>query len=1696
MTLDYPEDLAFFRATYAELDRRAKGLAHHLRDLGVGPEVRVALLLERSLARVTATLAILQAGGCYVPLDPSYPAERLAFLLRDSAAAVVLTESGRLATLPPGDALVLCLDRDETMEWMEREADGMDPLPEVGPEALAYIMYTSGSTGTPKGVAVPHRGVVRLVREVGHAAFGPREVFLQLAAYAFDASTFELWGALLHGSRLVMPPPGTFSLAELGDLLARHGVTTLALTAGLFHQMVEENLAGLAGVRQLLTGGDVLSVPHVLRVVKGLPDMRLIACYGPTEGTTFTCCLPVGGPADVGFSVPLGRPIADTLAYVVDRELAPVPAGVPGELLVGGDGLARGYLDRPGLTAERFVPSPFARALGERLYRTGDRVRLLADGRIEFLGRLDSQVKIRGFRVEPGEVEAVLAAEPGVRDAVVIVREDAPGDRRLVAYVVSDPEGPPGAGVLREALQRKLPEPLVPSAIVLLEALPLTAHGKVDRRALPAPEVTGRQEESYLGPRGPVEELLVEIWSEVLRRERVGVEDDFFALGGHSLLATQVTSRVQRKLGVELPLRTLFACPTIASLATEVERSLGQKGSVTDLASRPPRSPGTDVPLSFAQQRLWFLDRLKPGSALYNIPLAVRVTGRLCAGTLGRCLAEIERRHEALRSVIVVREDGTPVQVVRPPAFTLPLVDLSGLGLTVAERLALGPGGLLSEEAGRPFDLERGPLWRGRLLRFGREGHLLLLDLHHIVSDGWSMGILLGELQALYPSFSAGRPSPLPDLPLQYADFALWQRGWLEGEELERQLEHWKRQLAGAPEVLDLPTDRPRPAVQTFAGANLTFTLPDALAAGLEALSRGSGATLFMTLLAAFQALLGRYSGQDDLVVGTPVAGRTQVLTEGLIGLFVNNLAIRTDLAGDPELVELLARVREGTLQAFAHQDLPLEKLVGELQLRRDLSHAPLFQVAFALQNVPVTPFAIPGLELAPIAVDNGTAKFDLTVSVVPTGGSLTGALEYNQDLFDRVTIERLARHFERLLAGAVDEPRRRLSQLPLLSEAERAQIFGEWNDTAKPCPQVPLVHERFAAHARRDPNATAVASPLGRLTYGELERRANRLAHHLRGRGIGPERRVAICTDRTLDRVVGIVAVLKSGGAYVSLDPAYPPERLAFLLEDAGAPVLLTEERFVARLPECAAEVLCLDADWGAVEGDEEVTPASGVGPENLAYVVYTSGSTGKPKGVEIPHAGLMNLVRWHQDLYGVTPEDRGTQIASPAFDASIWELWPYLAAGASVHIPDEETRLSPAGMVRWWSAEGITLAYLMTPLAEGVLEEKIPPDLDLPVRALIIGGDRLHRGPDPKVGFRLMNHYGPAEYTVTSTVVEVPPLGEERGLPTIGRPVDNTVIYVLDRHQQPVPVGVPGELYVAGLGLARGYLRRPDLTAEKFVPDPWSAEPGARMYRTADLVRYLPDGDMDFLGRLDHQVKLRGLRIELGEIETVLGEYSGVREVVVLAREDRPGDKRLVAYLTPAVEPGPTPDELRGFLAERLPAYMVPAAFLCLSSFPLSANGKVDRKALPAPEWAPREAYVAPRGAVEEALAAIWAAVLGVERVGAEDNFFSLGGNSIAGAILIARLQEKLGEVVHVIALFDHPTVSELAAYLTREHAGAVARLWGEPTAAARSALPGCLVGLQRGGPGRRPLFLAHPAFGDVQFYRHLARALDPER
>ncbi|MBA2448198.1 MAG: amino acid adenylation domain-containing protein [Chloroflexi bacterium] len=1048
-----------------------------------------------------------------------------------------------------------------------------------------------------------------------------------------------------------------------------------------------------------------------------------------------------------------------------------------------------------------------------------------------------------------------------------------------------------------------------------------------------------------------------------------------------------------------------------------------------------PREMTTDPPLSFAQQRLWFLDQLVPGEPFYNLASALCLSGKLEVAALERSFSEITRRHETLRTTFHPIE-SRPVQVIAPATpLTLPVVDLSRLPETERDVAAVR---LAQEEARRPFDLARGPLLRATLLRLGAEEHVLLLTLHHIASDDWSKGVLNRELAALYEAYAVGRPSPLPEPAIQYADFAVWQRERLRGEALEAQLAYWKRQLAGLPE-LDLPAARPRPPVQSFRGDRHSLLLPEALSEALKALSRREGATLFMTLLAAFQTLLARYTGQDDVVVGSPIAGRNRVEIEPLIGFFVNTLVLRTDLSGDPTFRELLARVRNVALGAYGHQELPFEQLVEALQPERDLSRNPLFQVTFVLQNTPSRPLQLRSLAVRPMVVDGAMEKFDLTLSMRETEQGLEGSLRYSTDLFDGPTIARMAGHLRILLEGIVADPDRRLSELPLLTEPEHYQMLVQWNATATEYPSDRCIHELFEAQAARTPDAVAVVFEDRQLTYRELDAHANRLAHHLRGRGVGPEVPVGICVERSLEMVIGLLGILKAGGGYLPLDPTYPTERLAFMLDDARAPVVVTHGRLLEALSDRPARVVCLDTDRDRIARESDGNPISGATAANLAYIIYTSGSTGRPKGVEIRHDSVLNLVAWHQRVYGVTPADRATQLAGPAFDASVWEVWPYLTAGASIHLPDEMTRTSPPKLLEWLAARGITLCFLPTPLAEAVLEGPWPTGLAL--RALLTGGDQLRRRPREGLPFSVVNHYGPTECTVVTTWGPVSADSETGAPPPIGRPIANTRVYVLDRQLQPVPVGVPGELHIGGDGLAQGYLHRPELTAERFVSDPFGGEPGARLYKTGDLARYCPDGSLEFLGRLDDQVKIRGFRVEPGEVEVVLGQHPAVREAVVLAREDQRGDQRLVAYVVAVQDSTPTPTDLRGFLRAKLPEYMVPAAFVPLAALPLTPNGKVDRRALPAPDRSGPEldsGFVPARTPVEATLARMWAEILGLDRVGIHDDFFALGGHSLLATQLVSRVRDAFRVDLPLRRLFETPTIAGLAEGIEREGRG----------------------------------------------------------
>ncbi|HEU4964844.1 MAG TPA: amino acid adenylation domain-containing protein [Bacilli bacterium] len=1671
--------------TYRDLNERANRLAGYLRELGVGRETPVALFLERSVELIVSLLAILKAGGAYLPLDPDNPPERLQFQLEDVEPPVLVTQRSLQDRCPSFSGRLLCLE-ELGSELARQNADNLDPLSAA--DGLSHIIYTSGSTGRPKGVAIPHRGVVRLVTGQDSLTFAESDVWLQFAPISFDASTFEIWGSLLNGAKLVIFPPYKPSLEELGETVREAGVTTLFLTAGLFHQMIEQRLGDLHGVRHLLSGGDVLSVAHVTKALRELSLDALVNAYGPTENTTMATCYAMRRVEDVGSTVSIGRPLNNTEVYVLDGRMQPVPVGVVGELHVGGDGLALGYWKRPELTQEAFVPHPFQPASGKKVYKTGDLVRLMPDGNLEFLGRRDHQVKIRGFRIELGEIETRLSQYPDLSKVAVIAREDTPGDKRLVAYVVArDADKVPSSQDLRSYLQASLPPYMVPAFFVLLNDLPLTANGKLDRGALPAPESSdGMGAREYVAPRNETEEKAAALFADVLGLEQVSITDSFFEIGGHSLLATRLISRIRQQFAVELPLRALFEAPTVERLAARLDRT---EENGLHLPPITPIDRDKPLALSFAQERLWFLEQFATGTATYNIPLAFRLQGELDAEALAYGLTEIVSRHEVLRTRYQA-QGGQAFQVIEEAeAFALTTVDLRGFSDSQVAREERCRQ-LVAEEAQRPFSLTEDLPLRAILVRLTDEEQVLVLTMHHIASDGWSTGVLLHELSELYRAWVEGERAQLAPLPIQYADYARWQREWLQGEVLDEQLRYWQDKLGGDLPVMQLPTDRPRPAVQTTRGATVTRRLPASLTTDLHRLSQGESATLFMTLLAAFNVLLYRYTGQDDLLVGTPIAGRTQRELEGLIGFFVNTLVLRHRLSDEMSFRELLQQVREETLEAYAHQDVPFEKVVEVLQPVRDLSYSPLFQVMFALQNAPFGDMAWPSLTVEPLEANTTTAKFDLTLTMVEGDDGLAATMEYNSDLFDAETIERMMDRFAVLLASLAQGADRPLSALPLLDEAAEQELLQIGRGAEQAVPQEPL-HAGFERQARQTPDRVALVAGKERLTYRELNERANRLAHRLltHAQGSKTDEVVALCLERSVEMVVAMLAVLKAGKAYLPLDPSLPPDRLQFMIEDAGVTLLLTASDLDKSL-NLDAE-LCLLIDQASFDTESAADPQRVVQPEDLAYVIYTSGSTGQPKGVMIPHRAIVNHMGWMQAAYPLTAEDRVLQKTPYGFDASVWEFYAPLLAGAQLVMAEPGGHQDPRYLVQAVRDWEITRLQLVPTMLHAMLEE---PELAecRTLQHVFCGGealspelvDRFHEQMQGRV--RLTNLYGPTEACIEVTAWDCRPNATMRTVP-IGRPITNLRAYVLDGAGRPVPTGVPGELFLAGAGLARGYLNRPDLTAASFLPDPFAvatdaagagASEPARMYKTGDLVRYLADGSLEYLGRIDHQVKIRGYRIELGEIETRLLRHPSVREAVVVARRDDRGTHQLVAYVVPAADAFLQAEDVRRDLRAELPDYMVPAACVFLPSLPLLVNGKVDRKALPAPDASNGDEgrYVAPRDHVELTLARLFEEVLGVERVGVHDDFFARGGHSLLAVRLLAQMREAFGCDLSLPTLFQQGTVENLAQALRNQDG-----------TGKRSSL------VQLRGGANAPFYAVHPVGGTAMPYQELARRLE---
>jgi amino acid adenylation domain-containing protein len=1513
------------RISYCELNQRANQLAHYLRMLGVESEVPIGICMHRSIDMIIGLLGIVKAGAAYVPLDPTYPQERLAFMLEDAQVSVILTQSALEQKLPEHQAQVICLDTDWGAIAQQSQEN---PILHSTPEDVIYIIYTSGSTGKPKGVAVEHRAVIRLVVDTNYIQIESSDVMAQVSNCSFDAATFEIWGALLNGAQLVMIDK-EIALAPqaFAGLLEQQKITILFLTTALFNLFAREVPSAFHSLKCLLFGGEAVDVKWVRAVLKHRPPQQLLHVYGPTESTTFTSWYLVEQVPEEATTIPIGRPIANTECYLLDERLQPVPVGVPGELYIGGIGLARGYVNRPELTAERFISiiqqGTANLPASQRLYRTGDLARYLPDGNIEYLGRIDHQVKIRGFRIELGEIESLLRQYKTVQDCVVIVREDTPGNKRIVAYIAADPALSPTGGELRQYLQQRLPEYMLPSAFVVQSQLPLTPNGKVDRKALPIPDSTRPElPVSYVHPRTTIEEQVAAIWSAVLGVEPIGVQDSFLDLGGHSLLATQVLLQINQVFQTQLPLHTLFHATTVAELALAIETNREQE-TVRSLPSiQPPLIQpvvqAQHLPLSFSQQQMWLLAQMEPDSAYYNDPITLRMHGCLNLNALHQSLNHIIERHAIWRTSFVAL-DGQPLQVVHPHlTLPLPLIDLQSLDPQEQEQEAQR---LATAQARQPFDLTQAPLLRACLVRFSTTEHRLYLTLHHIIYDGVSLyRIFLKELHQVYQAFCHERPSPLPPLSLQYADFAVWQRQWFDSEVLTPQREYWQQRLADLP-VLQLPTDRPQPLMRSFRGARTRVALSKELSEQLKALSRRQGVTPFMTLMAAFKVLLHRYSGQEDLAVATVTSGRNRAEVAELIGCFVNTLVLRTDVSGAPSFQEVLRRVRRVTLEAYANQDLPFEQVVQQVQPERKPGRQPLFQALFVL--APPLTDCDRNWQIDLRDVDKGTTECDLYFEADDRPEGIIGRFEYSTELFDSSTIERLIGHFQTLLAGIVANPTLPIAELPLLTPAEQHQL-AQWNQTFVQYPNHLCLHQLIEAQVERTPDAIAVVFEQEKLTYRELNQRANQLAAHLQTLGVGTDVLVGVCMERSLELVVALLGVLKAGGAYVPLDPGYPQERLAFMLQDAQVPVLLTQSALVKRLPQHQAHVICLDIDWQTIARSNGEPIACEVTPAHLAYVIYTSGSTGKPKGTMNTHAGICNRLLWMQDAYQLSESDRVLQKTPFSFDVSVWEFFWTLMTGACLVVARPQGHKDSAYLAELIAEQQITTLHFVPPMLQVFLQE---PNLEnfRCLKRVFCSGEalpfQLQERFFTRLEAELYNLYGPTEAAIDVTAWTCQRWSDQQIVP-IGRPIANIQIHLLDAHLNPVPIGVSGEIHIGGIGLARGYLNRPELTAERFIPNPFAQNKdfSARLYKTGDLARYLPDGTIEYLGRIDHQVKVRGFRIELGEIESAIQEYPHVRECVVVVREDIPGDKRLVAYLTtPATETFPV-SELRQYLQRTL--------------------------------------------------------------------------------------------------------------------------------------------------------------------------------
>jgi len=1620
--------------TYRELNERANQLAHHLISLGVGPEVPVGLLLPRSIDLAVSLLAILKAGGAYVPLDLSYPRERLSFMLSDARTRVLITREHLFSELLPASELTPLFLDTEAKEVARRSIE--DPAVPVSPENLAYVIYTSGSTGRPKGVAIEHRNTAVLL-DWAQETFTPNELgrVIWSTSVCFDLSVFEFFAPLSCGGTSILIEDAL----QVATLPAEAEPTLLNTVPSAMGELLR--VGELPGtLRVIALAGEVLKSNLVERLHHAAPHARLFNLYGPSEDTTYSTAFEV--PHGSISAPSIGQPLRNKECYLFNHKLELVPVGEEGELYISGRGLARGYLYRPELTAERFISHPYSSIPGQRLYRTGDLARYLVDGNIEFLGRLDHQIKLRGYRIETGEIESRLEQHPAVAESVVMAHEDESGEKRLCAYLVCKKTPGPSTTELRTFLREQLPDYMLPHAFVELSEFPRTPNGKIDRKALPVPSSSRPNlEEIFVAPVTTVQKKLAGIWGEVLKLKMVGANDDFFAVGGDSLLATRIVTRIRQEFGTDMSIRRLFEASTIAALAERIESDTGESVRSPAL-SLPAATDGKEPVLSFTQERLWVLDQLQPESGAYNIPLVINLKGRLDTSAMERSFAEIWRRHEVLRTTFQAVDGKPAVSFSSSQLETSLLTDLSGF--TENERVAAVKQ-YAWEESQRGFDLARGPLLRTKLFQLNAAEHFLLVSMHHIVADGWSIDILIDELKALYAAYVSGEASPLPELKFQYADFARFQRSRLQGEMLERQLAYWRGRLSSSLPPLDFPTDRVRSPVQTFRSGTYSLSLPQTLTEAVKRLGQQESATTFMVLLANFTAVLYRYTGQQEITVGSPVAGRNWIEAEKLVGPFLNTLVLYFQLSGNLTFLDLLQQVRTVSLEAYEHQEVPFELLLEQAPMPRDLSRTPLFQVMFNMLNYEGqrTGIKLPDLTMDVVEILEHGSKYDMTLYVREERDTILLNLVYNADLYDETRMTSLLSHFQSLLESAVSEPQHVISRLGLFGDATSMQVFNQQNAVR---PELPFVEfkddeiqqsiaSRFEQQVSLYSQHLAVKTQTEECTYEQLNRKANRIAQALLALQGTAYQQVGLVLRHDAPMIAALLGALKAGKTYVPLDITHPSERLSYILEHAQIGAILTENRtraLAGRLAQQRLPVINVD------ELDQELpetNPALNVAPESLAYILYTSGSTGQPKGVMQSHRNVLHHVRCYTNGLHLNLHDRLTLLSSYAFDAAVMDIFGALLNGAALY-PVDLNDAGFDGLEACVVDEEITI-YHSTPtvyryFVGGLADDEVFSS----VRLVVLGGEETVR-MDVDLYKRhfseeciLVNGFGPTESTLALQYFISKDTDVTRTSVPVGYAVPKTEIHLLDEFGEQVMVHGVGEIAISSEHLALGYWRDTASTAKAFRPDP--VNPGKRIYLTGDLGQLLPDGSTEFKGRKDLQAKIRGYRIELGEIEALLRRHPAICECVVILREDLPVDKRLVAYVIPDEQIAPTPSDLRAFLSRYLPEYMVPSIFVTLEELSLTANGKVDRRALPVPDVSHRRletGLVAPRTPCEQALASIWIEVLRLEEVGIHDNFFELGGNSLLMTQLVSRLRDSLSLELPLRDLFGRPTIAQQA-------------------------------------------------------------------